>query len=95
MKTFTNYLAANPSVSGQHLSGLLQAANVSWKSYQEGIHHLDSAGTNINVGGSGMTSTVAPSSTWIMASQAYQDHRAIVIWTDETEGTNQNDFTTR
>ena len=28
----------------------------------------------------------------IMASQAYQDNGAIVIWTDETEGTNQNDF---
>ena len=29
----------------------------------------------------------------IMASQAYQDNGVIVIWTDETEGTNQNDFT--
>jgi hypothetical protein len=29
----------------------------------------------------------------IMASPAYQDNGVIVIWTDETEGTNQNDFT--
>jgi phosphatidylinositol-3-phosphatase len=29
----------------------------------------------------------------IMASQAYKDNGVIVIWTDETEGTNQNDFT--
>jgi phosphatidylinositol-3-phosphatase len=28
----------------------------------------------------------------IMASQAYQDNGVIVLWTDETEGTNQNDF---
>jgi phosphatidylinositol-3-phosphatase len=28
----------------------------------------------------------------IMASQAYKDNGVIVIWTDETEGTNQNDF---
>ena len=28
----------------------------------------------------------------IMASQAYQNNGVIVIWTDETEGTNQNDF---
>ena len=28
----------------------------------------------------------------IMASQAYKNNGAIVIWTDETEGTNQNDF---
>jgi hypothetical protein len=29
----------------------------------------------------------------IMASKAYQDNGVIVIWSDETEGTNQNDFT--
>jgi hypothetical protein len=29
----------------------------------------------------------------IMASQAYQDNGVIVIWSDETEGTNQNNFT--
>ena len=29
----------------------------------------------------------------IMASKAYKDNGIIVIWTDETEGTNQNDFT--
>ena len=28
----------------------------------------------------------------IMASQAYQNNGVIVIWSDETEGTNQNDF---
>jgi hypothetical protein len=28
----------------------------------------------------------------IMASQAYKNNGAIVIWTDETEGTNQNDY---
>ena len=28
----------------------------------------------------------------IMASQAYQNNGAIIIWTDETEGTNANDF---
>ncbi|MGA8659250.1 MAG: alkaline phosphatase family protein [Chthoniobacterales bacterium] len=29
----------------------------------------------------------------IMASKAYKDNGMIVIWWDETEGTNQNDFT--
>ena len=29
----------------------------------------------------------------IMASEAYQDNGVIVIWTDETEGTNRDDFT--
>ncbi|MBV8176891.1 MAG: phosphoesterase, partial [Verrucomicrobia bacterium] len=28
----------------------------------------------------------------IMASRAYQDNGVIVLWWDETEGTNQNDF---
>ena len=45
------YLAANPTVSGQNLSGLLQAAGISWKAYQEDTNLLNTQGGNFNEGG--------------------------------------------
>jgi len=45
------FLAANPGVSGQNVSGLLQTAGVSWKAYQEDTNLLNSAGGNFNQGG--------------------------------------------
>jgi hypothetical protein len=45
------YLTANPSVSGQHLTGLLQARGISWKSYQEDTNLLNTDGGNFNQGG--------------------------------------------
>lgn len=90
VKTMLNYLAANPSVSGQHLSGLLQAAGISWKSYQEGIDHLNSAGTNINLGGSGMTSTVAPQSQWTVPLSSFSGTSA--AYTNPYNGSHQYNF---
>jgi hypothetical protein len=45
------YLASNPTVSGQNLSGLLQAAGIPWKTYQEDTNLLNTAGGNFNQGG--------------------------------------------
>jgi hypothetical protein len=45
------FLTAHPRVSGQNLSGLLQAAGVSWNAYQEDTNLLNSAGGNFNQGG--------------------------------------------
>ncbi len=63
VQVLANYLAANPSVSGQNISGLLQSAGIPWKSYQEGIDLLTTGNTNGNLGGT-FTSTVAPTSIW-------------------------------
>ena len=90
VKTILTYLSNNPSVSGQHLSGLLQAANISWKSYQEGINHLNSANTNINVSGSGMTSTVAPQSTWTVPLRSFSGTSA--AYTNPYNGSHQYNF---
>ena len=45
------YLALNPTVSGQNLSGLLQAAGISWKTYQEDTNLFNTVGGNFNQGG--------------------------------------------
>jgi len=45
------YLASNPTVSGQNLSGLLQAAGIPWKTYEEDTNLLNTAGGNFNQGG--------------------------------------------
>lgn len=54
-----NYLQANPSVSGQCLSELLQNAGISWKTYQEGTNLLNSTGGNYNTAGGTLTNNVA------------------------------------
>ena len=60
-----NYLAANPTVSGQNLCGLLQNAGVSWKAYAEGTNLVTSINTNSNTAsGSHLTVTPEPESNW-------------------------------
>jgi len=54
------YLANNPTVSGQNLSGLLQAAGIPWRTYQEDTNLLDSAGGNFNELNQGVTITNTP-----------------------------------
>ena len=85
-----SYLSANPSLSSQHLTGLLQAAGISWKSYQEGIDHLNSAGANINSGGSGMTSTLAPQSAWTVPLQSFSG--TSTSYTNPYNGSHQYNF---
>jgi len=46
--TIQNYLAANPNVSGQNLSGLLQNKGITWKSYQEDTDLATTGVTDVN-----------------------------------------------
>ena len=84
-----NYLSSNPSVSGQHVCGLLQAANISWKSYQEDIDLLNTAGTNANLGGT-FTSSVAPSSIWTVPLASFSGTSA--SYTNAYNGSHQYNF---
>jgi hypothetical protein len=72
-----NYLAANPALSGQNLSGLLQAASISWRSYTEGANQLNSAtpATNANLGGN-LTATAAPESAWTVPLASFSGSNA-------------------
>jgi hypothetical protein len=68
-----NYLAANPGESAENLCGLLQAAGISWKSYQEDTDLLTTAGNNVNVtsGTNDLTNTVAPANLWSVPLQSF------------------------
>lgn len=48
VQQIVNFLNANPSFSGETLSGLLQNAGISWTSYTEGTCLLDSNGNDYN-----------------------------------------------
>ncbi len=41
----STFLTANPTVNGQNLCGLLQAAGISWTAYQEGIDLVPTSGS--------------------------------------------------
>jgi hypothetical protein len=58
-----NFLAANPSYSGQNLSGLIQAAGYTWRAYSEGTNELNSIGGNANFGGN-LTTTPEAEANW-------------------------------
>jgi hypothetical protein len=66
VQQIANYLAANPTVSGQNLSGLVQAAGFTWSAYAEGTNLINAAGANSNLATSGQHLTVAPEpeSSW-------------------------------
>jgi hypothetical protein len=57
------FLAANPNVSGEHLTGLLQKAGITWTAYQEDIDMRNTDGGNANLGGT-LTNKVAPKGQW-------------------------------
>ena len=54
----------NNIVNAPNLSGLLQAAGISWKSYQEDIDLTPTSGSVNQPGSNSLTSTVAPQSQW-------------------------------
>jgi hypothetical protein len=59
---YTNY--PNNLALFPHLTGLLQAAGIPWKSYAEDIDLLATSGTVNQPGANALTSTVAPQSQW-------------------------------
>jgi phosphatidylinositol-3-phosphatase len=54
----------NNIVNAPNLSALLQAANISWKSYQEDIDLAPTSGSVNQPGSNALTSTVAPQDQW-------------------------------
>jgi hypothetical protein len=59
-----NYAAANPSLTTQNLSGLLQNAGLTWKSYTEGQNLLNTSGQDFNTAGGTLTNNTASQSLW-------------------------------
>ena len=63
VRAISAYLAEHPAEDGEHLCGLLQAAGIPWKSYEEDIDLRNDTGGNGNLGGD-MTNGVLPRSQW-------------------------------
>jgi phosphatidylinositol-3-phosphatase len=83
------FLAANPTYSGENLTGLLQKAGFSWKSYQEDVNLLNTDGGNANLGGT-ITSTPASESQWTVPLSSFSGTSP--SYTNEFNGSNEYDF---
>ena len=83
------FLAANPTVTGEHLTGLMEKNGLSWKSYQEDIDMLTTTGSNGNLGGS-LTSNVAPASAWTVPLSSFSGTSPSYV--NEFNGSNQYNF---
>jgi hypothetical protein len=70
VKGMTDYLADHPNVSGENLCGLLQAAGISWRSYQEDIDLETTVRTNGNLGGK-VTNTVIARAEWTVPLRSF------------------------
>lgn len=61
----------NNIVNAPNLSGLLQAAGISWKSYQEDIDLTPNSGSVNQPGAGSLTSTVAPQDQWTVPLKSF------------------------
>jgi hypothetical protein len=84
-----NFLAANPSYSGQNLCGLIQAAGFTWRSYSEGANQLNSTGGNANLGGS-LTATPEAEANWTVPLASFSG--ANVSYVNPYNGSDQWNF---
>ena len=76
-------------MSGQHLTGLLQTAGVTWKSYQEDTNLLNTNGSNANLGGT-LTSTPAPQAVWTVPLSSFSGEAPSYV--NPYNGSNQWNF---
>ena len=80
----------NNIVNAPNLSGLLQAAGISWKSYQEGIDLLPTSGTVNQPGANSLTNTVAPQSQWTVPLKSFSGTSP--SYTNPYNGSHQYNF---
>ena len=83
------YLAVHPNVSGQHLTGLLQDAGISWKTYQEDTNLLNTDGGNVNQGGA---PTNVPVARKALTVPLVSFSGTASTYTNPFNGSNQYDF---
>ncbi|HEX4085386.1 MAG TPA: alkaline phosphatase family protein, partial [Chthoniobacteraceae bacterium] len=84
-----SYLQANRSICAQHLTGLMQAAGIPWKSYQEGIDHQNISGGNANLGGA-LTNTLLPQAHWTVPLASFSGSNA--AYTNPYNGSDEWNF---
>ncbi len=72
------------------ISGLLQNAGISWKSYQEDIDLASAAGSVNHPAANSLTSTVAPSDQWTVPLSSFSGTSA--LYTNPFNGSHQYNF---
>jgi hypothetical protein len=80
----------NNIVDAPNLSALLQAAGISWKSYQEDIDMVPNSGSVNQPGAGSLTSTVAPQDQWTVPLKRFSGTSA--DYTNPYNGSHQYDF---
>src|SRR5262249_652832 len=80
----------NNIVNAPNLSGLLQNAGISWKSYQEDIDLTPNSGTVNQPSAGSLTSTVAPQSQWTVPLKSFSGTSA--DYTNPYNGAHQYNF---
>jgi hypothetical protein len=93
VQQIANFLSANPSFSGENLSGLLQNAGVSWTSYSEGTCLLNSAGQDFNSKGGTLTNNPAPLGIRTVPLASFSGTGT--TYTNSWNGTHQYNFATK
>ena len=84
------FLAANPTYTGEHLTGLMEKNALSWHSYQEDIDLLNTDGGNFNNSSGTITSTPAPKSKWTVPLSSFSGTSP--SYTNEFNGSNEYNF---
>jgi len=84
------FLAANPTYTGEHMTGLMEKNGLSWYSYQEDIDLLNSDGGNFNNSGGTITSTPAPEKDWTVPLTSFSG--TSTSYTNPFNGSNQYNF---
>ena len=80
-------------VSAPNLTGLLQNAGISWKSYQEGIDLVPTSGSVNQPGPNALTSAVAPQNQWSVPLSSFNG--ASASYTNPYNGSHQYGFATK
>jgi hypothetical protein len=85
-----NYAAANPPLTTQNLSALLQNAGLSWKSYSEGTNLQNSNGVNFNTAGGTLTNNPVVFGNWTVPLVSFSGTSANYV--NPYNGTHQFNF---
>jgi hypothetical protein len=94
VEQIVDYVEANPSLTGQNLSGLIQAAGLTWKSYSEGTNLQNTNGSNFNTAGGRLTNTPVPFGQWTVPLVSFSgtDTFTPPTYTNEYNGSHQYNF---
>jgi phosphatidylinositol-3-phosphatase len=87
--TIAAFLAANPTYTGEHMTGLMEKNGLTWHSYQEDVDLLNTDGGNANLGGT-ITSTPAPRKDWTVPLSSFSG--TSTSYTNPFNGSNEYNF---